>query len=83
MNFLIQLLLPLNDNDGKQFPGAKYEKVKKVFIDKFGGVTIYRNTTAEGAWSDSTGEVCRDYVLIFEVITSKLDKMVAKIQGTA
>jgi hypothetical protein len=44
MIFLIQLLLPLNDNDGKQFPGEKYEQFRKVFIDKFGGVTIYRNS---------------------------------------
>jgi hypothetical protein len=39
MNYLIQILLPLNNNEGKQFPGEKYEQFRKVFIDKFGGVT--------------------------------------------
>ncbi len=43
-----------------------------MFIDKFGGVTIYRNSPAEGLWSDSSGDVSRDYV--FEVMTSELDK---------
>ncbi len=72
MNYLIQILLPLNNNEGKQFPGEKYEQFRTVFIDKFGGVTIYRNSPAEGLWSDSSGDVSRDYV--FEVMTSELDK---------
>lgn len=47
---LIQILLPLRDAKGRGFPEAKYDAVAHELTDRFGGVTAYTRTPAEGRW---------------------------------
>lgn len=71
---LIQLLLPLNDNDGKPFAKAQFDAVRAELIERFGGVTAYVRSPAVGAWDTGDGSVSRDDVILFEVMVDGLDR---------
>ena len=53
--YLIQILLPLYDNNKQAFDKSLFDKVRDDLKNVFGGITLYRNSPAEGAWSDETG----------------------------
>ena len=74
MTYLIQILLPLYDNDGKPFQPADYLQLRTELADRFGGVTAYTRAPARGVWKDDTGETTRDDIVIFEVMTEALDR---------
>ena len=71
--YLIQILLPLYDNNKQAFEKSLLDKVRDDLKDVFGGVTLYRNSPAEGAWNDVTG-TDYDELITAEVITDSLDK---------
>lgn len=70
---LVQLLLPIYDNAGKRFPRTKLDRVKTLLTQKFGGVTMFKRSPAEGVSKASSG-VVRDDIVIVEVMTAKLDR---------
>lgn len=71
--FLIQLLIPLNDNSGHRFPKSKLKSVKTSLIREFGGLTMYQRSPAEGLIKECSGLV-KDEIIIFEVMSSKIKK---------
>ena len=71
---LVQGLLPLFDNSGHRFEEADYLAVKARFTEKFGGVTVYIRSPAEGAWEGPSGAKSHDEIVIFEVMTSRLER---------
>lgn len=71
---LIQLFLPLYDNDGQPFPRALFDAVRAELAEAFGGVTAYTRAPATGLWEDDAGRVQRDDVLLFEVMADALDR---------
>ena len=71
---LIQLFLPLHDNDGQPFPRALFDAVRAELAEAFGGVTAYTRAPATGLWEDDSGLVQRDDVLLFEVMADALDR---------
>lgn len=71
---LVQLLLPLYDNDGHQFKRAVFDQVRHELTERFGGVTVYLRAPAEGLWKEESGEVARDDVVIYEVMTESLER---------
>lgn len=72
--YLIQLLLPLADNEGHPFGPVPFEAVKEELTDRFGGVTAHVQAPAHGAWVDDEGERAEDRIVIFEVMTARLDR---------
>jgi hypothetical protein len=72
---LIQILLPLQDNEGRAFPGVRFQEVQEELTEQFGGVTAYLRSPAEGAWEEAPGEVARDRIVIYEVMTERLDRV--------
>ena len=70
---LIQLLLPLFDNRGKQFPRKYYDAVEKKLTDTFGGVTAYSQSPASGFWKDNN-EMNKDKLMVYEVMAGKIDR---------
>jgi hypothetical protein len=70
---LVQLLLPLHDNHGRDFPPDSFNQVRAELIERFGGVTAFVRAPAVGLWKE-TGEVNRDEMVMFEVLTDDLDK---------
>jgi len=72
--FLVQILLPLFDNEGHPFEPSDYVQLRSELADRFGGVTAYTRAPARGVWKDDTGETTRDDIVIFEVMTEELDR---------
>lgn len=72
-SFLVQLLLPLRDNEGTPFPRLKYQSVTCELTSRFGGVTAYTRAPAEGRWHDGTIQVDDD-VIVIEVMVETLDR---------
>lgn len=71
--YLVQILLPLYDNDGHAFEPSDYVQLRSELADRFGGVTAYTRAPARGVWKDDSGETARDDIVIFEVMTDTLD----------
>lgn len=71
---LVELLLPLYDNEGRRFTAADFDHVRDELAEAFGGVTAFRRSPAEGVWKEPDGEVSRDRVVIFEVMADSLDR---------
>ena len=70
---LIQLLLPLHDNNGQDFP-TYFNGVREDLTDRFGGVTAFLRSPAVGLWKESNDQVNRDEVVMFEVMAERLDE---------
>lgn|SRR5690606_33920655 len=70
---LVELFLPLRDNDGNAFPKALYDGVRAELAEMFGGVTAFTRAPATGLWEDGEGDVQRDDVVLFEVMAEQLD----------
>ena len=71
---LIRLILPLRDNDKQPFPSAYFGSVREDLANRFGGVTAFLRSPAVGLWKERTGEINRDEVVMFEVMTEQLYK---------
>jgi len=72
--YLIQILLPLFDNDGQQFPQPEYERVRDELTEHFGGITTYVRSPAKGLWKESSTITIHDDIVIYEVMTEHLDR---------
>jgi len=72
--YLIQLLLPLHDNDKKAFPSAYFDIVRQTLTERFGGVTAFLRSPAVGLWKEGGDELNHDEVVMFEVIADQLDR---------
>lgn len=47
---VVQMLLPLYDNDGRPFPDTEMAAIREDLVAHFGGVTATR-TPSEGVWA--------------------------------
>jgi hypothetical protein len=47
---LVQILLPLFDNDGVSLPRQLFARVRDELTEKFGGLTAFTRSPAEGVW---------------------------------
>ncbi|WP_288402220.1 hypothetical protein [uncultured Pseudomonas sp.] len=72
--YLIQLLLPLNDNDGQRLPGAAFQEVREELVARFGGLTAFSRAPVEGLCQDEAERVEDDELLVYEVMTEALDR---------
>jgi hypothetical protein len=73
LQYLIQILLPLSDNEGRAFPSADYAGVRSDLIKQFGGLTAFTRGPAEGLWAEKDG-TAHDDIVVFEVMTAELDQ---------
>lgn len=71
--YLIQIFLPVHDNDGNRFPRALLDPVREDLTEQFGGTTAFLRSPAVGAWEDDDGEVCRDDVVLLEVMSDAVE----------
>ena len=69
---LIQILLPTADNDGQPFPRPLFTALRQDLTDRFGGVTVYARSPAQGFWDSDDGQT-HDDIVIFEVMAEDLD----------
>ena len=71
--YLVQLLLPLYDNNKQPFSHLDFDAVRSELAEHYGGVTAFLQSPAEGIWKANEEEVSHDDVVMFEVMTQKLD----------
>ena len=69
---LIQILLPIYDNQGRKFKAALFREVKLNLSNRFHGLTAYNRSVAEGLWRVGKS-VKRDDIVVYEVMTGRLD----------
>jgi hypothetical protein len=72
--YLIEIFLPLADNEGKAFTQSAFEAVEKELVERFGGVTSYPRAPASGLWKDSAAAKVQDDLLVYEVMAEELDQ---------
>lgn len=72
--YLVQILLPLYDNDGRAFDAALYRAVGRELTERFGGLTAYARSPASGLWKEDEGTTVRDDVVVYEVMADDLDR---------
>lgn len=70
--YLVQLFLPLRNNEGTRFPREPYDEVGRELTERFGGLTAYTRAPATGLWEDG-GQTFRDDLVIYEVLAEQLD----------
>jgi hypothetical protein len=70
---LIQILLPVADNDGARFPASQFAALREELTARFGGVTVFSRSPAEGFWQGGQG-TSQDDIVIFEVMAETLDE---------
>ena len=69
---LVQILLPLSDNERHPFPRDSYDQVALDLTKRFGGVTAYTRAPAEGRWTGQ-GHSNAEEVVVIEVMVEALD----------
>jgi hypothetical protein len=69
---LVEIFLPLNDNDGRPFGTEKYAEVREHLTARFGGLTAFSRSPAQGTTSDG-GKTVHDEIIVFEVMAETLD----------
>jgi len=69
--YLIQILLPVQDNEGAAFDPELYREVREELSSRFGGLTAFTRAPAEGHWEDD-GKTTRDDIVVFEVMADEL-----------
>jgi hypothetical protein len=67
-----EILLPLNDNSGRPFRTEKYAGVREHLTERFGGLTAFSRSPAQGTTSDG-GKTVHDEIIVFEVMAETLD----------
>jgi hypothetical protein len=50
MSHLVQILLPIYDDQGSEFASDVYVQVRSELTEPFGGLTAYTRAPAEGLW---------------------------------
>ncbi|HEX8373823.1 MAG TPA: hypothetical protein VF606_01440, partial [Geminicoccaceae bacterium] len=60
MNYLVQILLPLRDNEGWPFHEDEYLRIRRELTGRFGGLTAYTRVPAEGVWRPDQVQTSRD-----------------------
>ena len=64
----IEVYRPLDYNDGRPIPEAKYLTLQQELLSRFGGVTsVQRQFPLQGVWRDAT-DVYHDRVVVFSVM---------------
>ncbi|WP_115572990.1 hypothetical protein [Xanthomonas campestris] len=72
--FLIQVLLPLADNNGVRFDQAMFDEVHHHLAMQFGGITAYTRAPVHGAWQEQGAQLVHDDLVIYEVMADDLDR---------
>lgn len=70
---LVELFLPLADNEGIPFKPDKFTQLRDELTRRFGGVTSFSRAPAKGTYEDG-GRTFHDDIAILEVMTGELDR---------
>jgi hypothetical protein len=71
--YLIQILLPLEKGGGRKVPARQFRELAGELSRKFGGITAYTRSPAEGRWRKRGTGTVYDDVIVYEVMTARLE----------
>ena len=72
---LVQILLPVYDNEGNELPQVEFRRVRSELSYRFGGLTAFTRAPAEGVWTEpETDRPAHDDIVVFEVMVENLDR---------
>ena len=71
---LIQILLPLYNNEKNIFPANIFNHIRQELTEKFGGITTYSRSPATGLWKENEENTVKDDIIIYEVLAKALDR---------
>ena len=71
---LVQILLPVFDNQGVHQPLTLFRRVSDELTERFGGLTAFTRAPAEGRWKADSVATTHDEITVFEVMTDDLDR---------
>lgn len=71
---LIQILLPVFGNNGEELLREKYPAIRDELVKRFGGLTAFIQSPAEGLWKDGDNHTGRDDIVMVEVMASQVVK---------
>lgn len=74
MTHLVQVYLPLADNNGARFDRRMFQEVEDRLTQQFDGFTSFSRSPAGGLWKSDTDEIIRDDIIVYEVLTDLLDR---------
>jgi hypothetical protein len=70
---LIEIFLPLTDNDGEPFDDGKFAEVREQLTKQFGGVTAFTRAPARGVFR-AGGKNVHDDIIVLQVMAETLDR---------
>ena len=71
--YLVEIFLPLADSNGEAFSSQHFDRVKRDLAEKFGGVTVHSQPTAEGIWTEGDSTI-KDQIIIYEVLVKQIER---------
>jgi hypothetical protein len=71
--YLMQILLPVFDNDGHAYSTETFETIAGELTGRFGGLTSFMRSPAEGRWKQEGGTDYDD-IIVMEVMTPQFDR---------
>ena len=69
--YLVEILLPLFDNEGNPQPSGHFARVHSELTERYGGLTAFTRSPAEGLWKED-GETRHDQIIVIEVMVPRL-----------
>jgi hypothetical protein len=69
---LVQILLPLADNQGNAFSKDAFQAIQTELSDRFGGLTAYTRAPARGIWTKGADQA-KDDIVVIEVMIESID----------
>ncbi|MDB5595157.1 MAG: hypothetical protein JWM36_2118 [Hyphomicrobiales bacterium] len=72
-DWLVEILLPLTHNDGSPVDQDVMSAIRQELVDRFGGLTAFTRSPAEGVWTSAAGD-SRDDIVVLEVMARGLDR---------
>ena len=70
---LVQILLPVYDNDGDAILSDTYHQIRDELVKEFGGLTAFTQSPAEGLWTPADKETRHDEIIVIEVMVTNFD----------
>lgn len=71
---VVEIFLPLKDREGRPQPPEAFVQTRDELVGRFGGLTAFTRSPAEGLWEPRPGEREKDEVVIFEVLADRIDR---------
>ncbi|MBA2709935.1 MAG: hypothetical protein H0U57_05020 [Tatlockia sp.] len=65
---LIEIFLPVFDNENKEFSKELFKQTYDELINEFGGLTAYTRAPMQGFWQKEDNKIRVDELIIYEIM---------------